>query len=254
MARWSDLATWRGPTPNQVRGSSECRGLVVHIAEGSFEGTVSWCKSSRGDDAVSAHFVTDTTGAIAQLVDTDDTAWTQRAGNGHWLSVENAGHTPGALTPQQVEAVAQLLTRAHRDLGVPLQVATSPNGRGLGHHSMGTPAEGWTGSTWGHEDCPGPAIKAQKAAIVARAQQIANGDDDMTPEQWAELDNMCWRIDAITAMSPVIRGGALKGQPVPVVVEIVKLQAEVGALTAAPASGLVAHNHAGGQTGPAVAA
>jgi hypothetical protein len=33
------------------------------------------------------------------MVDTDRTAWTQRAGNGEWLSVECAGFTPNPLTP-----------------------------------------------------------------------------------------------------------------------------------------------------------
>ena len=190
MARWTDLAEWRGPTVNEGDGdgrpgepedrASECRGLVVHIAEGTYEGTISWQHNASAD--VSSHFVVDIDGDIAQVVDTDDIAWTQRSGNGHWLSVEMAGHTPHPLTAAQVEACARLLARAHQVYGVPLQVAISPNGRGLGHHSMGTngrsvATDTWTGPTWGHEDCPGPAVIAQKPAIVARARAITGGAD-----------------------------------------------------------------------------
>lgn len=171
MALWTDLATWRGPTVNRVAGGmTEWRGLVIHIAEGTYEGTISWQLNPASE--VSSHFVVRAAGHLAQVVDTRDTAWTQQAGNGHWLSVECEGHTPGALTTAQCEAIARLLVKCHQVYGVPLQIATSPAGRGLGHHSMGTAAEGWTGATWGHDSCPGPAIKAQKAAIVARAIAI----------------------------------------------------------------------------------
>jgi hypothetical protein len=109
-------------------------------------------------------------------------AWTQRDGNGHWLSVECSGFAPqDALSPAQVEAVAQLFARCHTQYGVPLQVATSPSGKGLGHHSMGAES----GANWGHRDCPGPLIIAQKPAIVARAIQIVNGDDMPTATEIA---------------------------------------------------------------------
>lgn len=189
MARWTDLAEWRGPTPNQGPEQVEVRGLVIHIAEGYYDGTINYQKGK--GVSVSSHFVVGDgaksqgrDGAIAQVVDTDVTAWTQRAGNGHWLSVECAGFTPHPLTAAQVESLAQLLARVHREYGVPLQLAVNPDGRGLGHHSMGTsghsvPTDTWTGPAWGHEDCPGPAIIAQKPTILARAIQIAGGGTDV---------------------------------------------------------------------------
>lgn len=169
MARWSDLAQWRGPTSNQGGSMVEVRGVVLHIAEGSYEGTISWQKNPSSD--VSSHFVKGKVdGEEAQIVDTDTTAWTQAAGNGHWLSIENAGFVPDKLTASQVEFAAQVLARAHKVYGVPLQVTGDPNGRGLGHHSMGAPA-------WGHSACPGTNIINQKPAIVARAKDIVEGDD-----------------------------------------------------------------------------
>jgi N-acetylmuramoyl-L-alanine amidase-like protein len=180
MSIWRDLAVWRGPTPNHGGTMLEQRGLVVHIAEGSFEGTIAW--QSDPANQVSSHFVVDVDGAIAQMLDTDVTAWTQKAGNGHWLSVENAGHTPNPLTDAQVDANARLLARAHLEYGVPLVIATCPSDRGLGHHSMGFEC----GVDWGHSACPGPAIKAQKPAIFARAVEIVNGDD--MPLTQADID------------------------------------------------------------------
>ena len=149
MGHWSDLPNWewRGPTPNQGGAMLEQRGLVVHIAEGGYEGTISWCRNPESN--VSSHFIVSINGQIAQMVDTDVTAWTQRAGNGHWLSVENSGFTPNPLTAAQVEANAQILAKGHLKYGYPLQLAANPDGKGLGHHSMGCD---WPGGAWGHCD------------------------------------------------------------------------------------------------------
>lgn len=183
MGRWGDLAQWRGPTINEGDGDgrpneaedrmAEVRGVILHIAEGWYEGTIGWCKNPASD--VSAHFVAGRAGQRAQLVDTDIEAWTQVSGNGHWLSVEFEGfslghrYNPGGwerLTDAQVEFAAQVLARAHRVYGVPLQLTDSPAGRGLGHHSMG-------GAAWGgHYGCPGTPILGQKPAMLARAAAL----------------------------------------------------------------------------------
>jgi hypothetical protein len=232
MSRWSDIAEWRGPTVNVGGPMVEQRGLVIHIAEGTYEGTIAWQKNPAAQ--VSSHFVVGKDGHIAQVVDTATTAWTQRLGNGHWLSVENEGYSTGPLTPAQVEANARLFAYGHKALGWPLQLATSPSGRGLGHHSMGAES----GVDWGHSECPGAAIKAQKPAILARAIQIVNGsstveEEDMTPEEHALLSAMAWRVDALQAGSETVRGGDRKGEtmwaveklgaPAPVEADVVTL-------------------------------
>jgi hypothetical protein len=65
---------------------------------------------------------------------------------------------------------------------------------GLGHHSMGCDYN------WGHCDCPGDAIIAQKPQILNRAIEIVNGVSDMTPgESWV-LHVMNYRVEALKAM------------------------------------------------------
>jgi len=159
---------WAGPVPNQGPPLMSHRGLVVHIAQGSYEGTIAWAHNP--ESQVSSHFVAARDGRVAQLVDTDIQAWTQKAGNDEWLSVECEGFQDTPLTDRQLDSIARLLVRAHGVYLVPLIVATDPNGFGLGHHSMG-------GVAWGHLDCPGPLIIAQKPSIVLRAKAFANGDD-----------------------------------------------------------------------------
>lgn len=173
MGRWSDIATWRGPSPNQGGAMTAHRGVVLHIAEGSYLGTVSWCLNPRAE--VSAHFVVAKDGSVSQLVDTATQSWCQVAGNSEWLSIENEGHAGDSLTSQQVEACSRILARAHREYGIPLKIANSPSDRGLGHHGMG-------GAAWGgHTGCPGNRIIAQKSEIIRLAGGVATeGDDELS--------------------------------------------------------------------------
>jgi peptidoglycan hydrolase-like protein with peptidoglycan-binding domain len=167
------LATWRpirvNHTPN---GQEAVRGVVIHIMDGTLAGTDSWFRNPTAQ--ASAHFGTGKHGQLYQWVSTKDRAWAQANGNRTWLSIENEGRGGDALTRQQIERCAQVLAWAHRTYGVPLQVATSPGGRGLGHHSMGGPS-------WGHGACPGPRIIRQKPAIVARARQLVGARAPVRP-------------------------------------------------------------------------
>lgn len=223
MGKWSDLAEWRGPTVNEGPAMVEQRGLVIHIAQGYYEGTISYQKNPAVD--VSSTFVLagprdiqygGRDGKTAQVVDTDIACWTQRAGNGHWLSVECSGFAPGdALSAAQIESIAQLFARGHREYGWPLQIAHDPNGRGLGHHSMGS-NEGdcdWSGANWGHCDCPGDKIIAQKPTILARAIQIVNGVTDV-PNLYhitsteSEYNNDYYLSNGVNRRGPIpINGG-----------------------------------------------
>lgn len=158
-------ATWIGPTPNETTdGMIEVRGLVLHIQEGNEAGSEAWFKNPAAQ--ASAHLMNPKSGGLRQLVDTKDRAWAEAAGNSHWVSVENEGFVPDSLTASQLENCAQLLAWLHTQYAVPLVSTDDPNGRGLGWHGMG-------GAAWGgHTGCPGDNIKAQRPAIIARAQQI----------------------------------------------------------------------------------
>lgn len=205
---WSDIATWVGPTTARNAGSMAHppQGLVLHIASGFYDGTISWQRRSSGSDRTSSHFIVGRDGRCAQMVDTADGSWAQRSGNNTWLSIELEGFAPDdglhashpgweAATAQQVEVCARLLAKAHTVFGVPLQLATSPSGRGLGHHSMGAES----GVDWGHSMCPGAAIKSQKPAILARAIAITSGDDMLTTDELALLrDTYAWARAACT--------------------------------------------------------
>lgn len=154
-------ATWR-PVPNCTKGGQESvHGLVLHIMQGTLDGSDSWFRNPKAQ--ASAHFGVGKDGRIYQWVDTADRAWAQAAGNRTWLSIEHEGEAGDELTAKQLAATARIVAWAHAEHGVPLQSTDSPEGRGIGWHGMG-------GSAWGgHTGCPGTPIKNQRAAIIKAA-------------------------------------------------------------------------------------
>lgn len=162
MAKFAG-AIWR-PLRNFTRdGQDDVYGLVVHIMQGTLEGSRSWFNNP--ESSASSHFGTARDGRLEQWVDTKDRAWAQAAGNRTWISVENEGKVPQALTSAQQEKVAQVFAWICRTYKVPYQVSHSPDVKGLGYHRMG-------GAAWGGHSCPGDAIIRQLSSIVARAKQI----------------------------------------------------------------------------------
>lgn len=164
MAKFSKAA-WR-PVRNYTKGGQEAvLGLVVHIMDGTLEGSESWFDNP--DAQASAHFGTGRDGELRQWVDTSDRAWAQASGNRTYLSIENEGRGGDSLTDAQIEAVAQTFAWVHKTYGVPLQLASKVGDRGLAYHALG-------GTAWGgHTSCPGSKIVAQLPKIVLRAKAIA---------------------------------------------------------------------------------
>lgn len=161
MARF-DGAEWRPVGVNFTRGGQESvQGVVIHIMDGTLEGTDSWFRNPAA--SASSHFGTGKSGVLRQWVDTTDRAWAQGNGNRNWLSIENEGRGGDTLTEAQLDRCADVLRWANRVHGVPIQLATGTGGRGLGYHGMG-------GAAWGgHTSCPGSRVVAQLGEIVRRA-------------------------------------------------------------------------------------
>jgi hypothetical protein len=90
-------AAWRPAAScnytNSTRESShDVRKIVIHVAEGSYSGTISWLENCAAQ--ASAHYVVNRNGGIAQCVRNEDVAW--HAGwwdtNTHSIGIEHAGY------------------------------------------------------------------------------------------------------------------------------------------------------------------
>lgn len=168
MTLWLDIAEWRGPVLHHSGTIVDHKYVVIHTADGTYEGTIAWQKSPQSDN--SSHFIVDFNGKIAQVNDTANRSGAQIEGNPFSIAIENAGDERHPLTDAQLTANAKILAKAHQVHGIPLQLTGKVGIPGLGHHSMGAES----GVNWGHSQCPGNIIKAQKPEILKRALAIVN--------------------------------------------------------------------------------
>lgn len=148
--------------------------IVLHVAEGSFSGTVSWCCNK--NSGVSCHYVTGRNGELDNLVDLDRAAWcngtstTQGAkydyrrstnrlvkerktnANYYTISIENAGFSYkdgyGKLTDKQYNTLLTLLKELITKYNIPVDREHI-----VGHYEI-APKE--------KPDCPGPKFQWDK--------------------------------------------------------------------------------------------
>ena len=90
---------YRGNYTNGNRGTKQIDKIVIHIAQGSYSGTISWFRNRYSD--VSAHYVVGERGKVTQCVRNEDIAW--HAGNWRYnkrsIGIEHSGYasSPGAF-------------------------------------------------------------------------------------------------------------------------------------------------------------
>jgi len=159
----------RADASNYAAGSrtaSDMRWIVLHTIEGSAGSAINWFQNP--DANVSSHFVVDAEGAITQMVELEDVAWTQ--GNGPYndtgISIEMAGYAGETqFSEAMYDAVARLSSWLCETYGVPKRHPTydiapcsAYDGEGglIGHNQVPSPYDcsqvtgGKTdpGSTW----------------------------------------------------------------------------------------------------------
>ena len=160
-------ASWHPLTANYHTGGIWPLGLVLHVMEGTLEGSDSWFRRppTKDDPGSSAHFGLARDGRLWQWVDTANRAWAQAAGNESYVSVECEENVGDTLTPSQISALVRLVQWMHDQHGMPFALANKPGERGLGYHAMG-------GVAWGNHPCPGAPIIAQRQAILDAAKGV----------------------------------------------------------------------------------
>jgi hypothetical protein len=203
MARfgtWKPLAsTWA----SQQR-MTQVDIISIHTMVGSLAGTDGmWRKT--GYSGNHSHFGFGADGTCWQWQDTLYRAAANYNGNWHIISAEcadvgtgfpawniNDGSQVPAFTAAQVEALAQFIAAMCKAHNIPCVLIpdSKPGRRGVGYHRLGVPgfvvSGGELWSTVNRKVCPGDRRIAQMPQIIARAQQIVNGDDMPTAKEVAD--------------------------------------------------------------------
>ncbi len=117
-------ATWQRAADdnytNSARGAKDIDIIVVHVAQGSYSGTIGWFEKSRSN--VSAHYVVNRNGRVAQCVRNEDIAW--HAGDWQYnrrsIGIEHAGYATEPKTARQYRSSARLSAYLSRRYGIPV--------------------------------------------------------------------------------------------------------------------------------------
>jgi len=126
--------------------------IVIHVAEGSYSGTVSWLENCAAQ--ASAHFVVSREGRVAQCVRNKDIAW--HAGwwdtNTHSIGIEHAGFidNPAWFTKSMYHASARLSAWCCKKYKIPIDRKHI-----IGHDEVPGCSSGSGGGVDCHAD-PGP--------------------------------------------------------------------------------------------------
>jgi hypothetical protein len=131
---------------------SDVQLVVVHVAEGSFGGTVRWFKNPRAH--ASAHYVVARDGDVAHMVPDDQVAW--HAGNGwvnlHSIGIEHEGYTgvDGTFTDAEYRTSARLVATLLRRYRLP-----ADRRHVIGHNEVPDPFHRGRFGGWAHHTDPG---------------------------------------------------------------------------------------------------
>jgi N-acetyl-anhydromuramyl-L-alanine amidase AmpD len=99
-------------SPNFTSGRSSYEFVVIHTAQGSYSGTISWCANP--SSRVSAHYVVRSSdGAITQMVEHRNTAWHAQCYNARSIGIEHEGFVsdPGRWYTDAMYRESAKLTR-----------------------------------------------------------------------------------------------------------------------------------------------
>jgi hypothetical protein len=110
----------RGNYTQANRGAGWIKYIVIHIAQGSYSGTIDWLQNPRAN--VSAHYVVGRKGKIAQCVHNEDIAW--HAGNWRFnrrsIGIEHAGYGSQRWTDHMYHSSAKLTAYLCRRFNIPV--------------------------------------------------------------------------------------------------------------------------------------
>ncbi|MHB8604750.1 MAG: N-acetylmuramoyl-L-alanine amidase, partial [Thermoplasmatota archaeon] len=196
-ATWYPAASCNYTASNR-EATYDINTIVIHTAEGSYSGTISWFQNCNAQ--ASSHYVVAKDGRVAAMVRDEDIAW--HAGwwdtNTHSIGIEHEGYTyTCCYTQAQYEASAKLTRWLADRYGVPLDRTHI-----IGHYQVPGCASGNGGGTGCHTD-PGPywdwthymALVTSNGADTTPPSTPTVGEDACGPS-WTRVATCHWTWSA----------------------------------------------------------
>ena len=133
---------------NSSRGIGDVDKVIIHTAQGTYAGTISWFQNCAA--SVSTHYVVSTQGDVTQMVEEEDVGWHVSCWNGRSIGIEHEGYVSQPslyYTTAMYNGSAALVTDILSSWGLPVDrdsvmghVEIDPACNGNSHSDPGT---GW---------------------------------------------------------------------------------------------------------------
>lgn len=167
-------ATWRPLPENDTQREITATQLILHSAVSRRSSLFDFFNSPGVN--VESHFYVPQDGSCEQYVDTGRLADANYKANSRAISVEtwdNANPDSEPWSEAQVVRLVDLAVWAHRTHGIPLVWCASPEGEGIGYHSL---FRDWSPVI---KTCPGLARRPQVQQVIDRAVALVR--EEVTP-------------------------------------------------------------------------
>lgn len=177
---WMPAALKRALPENTSQPSIRPTQVILHVSAGEST-TLYYLWMSEG---LESHFYAPRVNQLEQYMDTtveaDANYLANRRPDGTGaISVETQGaDADGLWGAKQQDDIVAVLAWAHKTHGIPLRLCTSPDDPGIGWHVMWGAPGAWTPAVG--KVCPGPNRIKQIPGLIARAQAIVDGKEDLS--------------------------------------------------------------------------
>ena len=170
FARWEPIPPQKTREKLGERAPSQVQTqLILHSADGSYTGSLSWWESKFKWGIYSTFFVLND-GELIQLMDTSARAEANSTANARAISVETEDYGDPdhrGWAPKQVETLIELAKWVHEEHGIPLVPCPDHDQPGIGFHSMWSDVAAV--SPWISES---KTVKAKTCPGIARIPQF----------------------------------------------------------------------------------
>lgn len=151
-------------------GRNKPAAVVVHVAEGTYQGTISWFKDPKSP-ALTHFVVGKNEGECVQMARFNDACVHAGWNKGIWklhdgtspnfrtVGIENAGKTGDVLTDWQYRCNAWIISETARRFGFPINEDTV-----IGHYQL---------DQVNRKNCPGKGVDFKRLIEMAKAQKIS---------------------------------------------------------------------------------
>ena len=172
---------YRSNYSNRDRSAPTVDYTIIHIAQGSYSGTIGWFQHRRAN--VSAHYVVGRTGRVAQCVRNADVAW--HAGNWTYnrksIGIEHAGYAGRRWTVSTYRSSARLSAYLCGRFNIPVEAGVLRGSLG-GRRALRLRARG-RGAARKHAEPRGRSSRRVTARHLCRRAGSASSRFQETPRR-----------------------------------------------------------------------